>query len=620
MIIVFGVISYSNSFNVPLLFDDYQIKAIVTNFNPWLISHRQIVNLTLFLNYKLHGYNVVGYHIFNLAIHLINAFFVYLLIEYLNISQRHFYDKSNEKATLFSQKLALFISLLFVTHPLQLQAVTLTIQRSTLLATMFYLLTINLYLKWRFFINEKSNHIVSPQNASNNVSQINFKSICLYMLAFITALGGTLTKQSVVTLPVIITIIEFTFFYGKPLKRLSYSIPFYLTIPVILSLSRGYLETNDVTIGKIVTGQLVLDRWQNLFTQFRVIITYIRMLCFPVNLTLIYDYPFYLSFWIRDVYISFIVLSSIFVLGVYLSYHALKNRDGRNSDTLLISFGILWFFITISPQSSIIPLNNWVILEYRVYLASVGFFVVLVGTLFKIVNTINSKRLEGIVFITLFTILLLYTASTYNRNNIWRSEITVFEDNIKKSPNSIFAYVNLGSVYMEAGRGEDALKTFEAALKIAPRNTDALISIGTLYAERGDIAGAVRKIQYALRINPRCKGAHISLANIYAKTGEIDKAIREYMAELLVDNSAEVHNNLGYCYEKLNDVSSAIVHYERAIELSPDFAEAHNNIGALYHSLGNFYGARKEYETALKIKPDYAEATENLRLLQNQTR
>ncbi len=94
------------------------------------------------------------------------------------------------------------------------------------------------------------------------------------------------------------------------------------------------------------------------------------------------------------VFLSFLFLASLFGAAVYLVYKTrsekLKVKSEKSEQTAenlspftfhllrLIAFGILWFFITLSVESSIIPIAM-VIDEYRIYLPSVGFFIALVA-------------------------------------------------------------------------------------------------------------------------------------------------------------------------------------------------------------------------------------------------
>ncbi|MBF0337024.1 MAG: tetratricopeptide repeat protein [Nitrospirae bacterium] len=582
----------------------------------YVFKPRGIANLTFFLNYKLHAFNVAGYHIFNLIIHLLNAVLIYLMVTGLFKAQNQLFQTPDNADTEVKNKLAFLIALLFVNHPLQMQAVTMTIQRYTSLVTMFCLLAIIVYLKWRFSIAAAENNSSPEENSNTNIRRINVKAISLYLLSFIFAVLAALTKQTSVTLPIIITIIEFMFFTGPRLKRLLPCIPFYLIIPLVTASSIAYLD--DTPGVGVIQGQhtLILDRWQYLFTEFRVIITYIRMFFLPVNLTLIYHYPPSLSLWEHGSYIYFMVLCSIFAFGLYLCYRALKNRDIRRREIHFISFGILWFFVTIAPQSSIIPLSNWVILEYRVYMATVGFFIVIISALLKLINVIDSKRASIILTVLIVTISMLHGVITYKRNTLWHSAVTLFEDNVKKYPESIPAHTNLAVAYMDAGQYDNAMEQYQLLLNRLPHNTDILVIIGELHARRGNVVEAMKVFQSAQKINPLCTGVHLNMGNIYAGQGNFALALKEYRAELKISPSAGIYNNMGFCYEQLGNLTAAKWHYEMAIEHSPDFAEAHNNLGALYQSIGDKYEAIKEYKKALQIQPDYPEAMENLRSLQ----
>ena len=91
VIAIVGIISYSNSFNVPFQFDDYfnisenPIIKDPGNFTSSLSGYqynprRYLGYLSLALNYRYGGLDVRGYHIVNLLIHLINATLVYFLV------------------------------------------------------------------------------------------------------------------------------------------------------------------------------------------------------------------------------------------------------------------------------------------------------------------------------------------------------------------------------------------------------------------------------------------------------------------------------------------------------------------------------------------------------------
>ena len=153
LIAVAGLLIYSNTFHVPFLWDDrtsivenpviksmenFFLNAKGYEYNP----RRFIGYLTFALNYFIGGLDVTGYHVVNLAVHILNALLVYTLI-LLTFRTPQMKDCSLAP---FSGLLALCASLLFVVHPLQTQAVTYIVQRMTSMAVLFYLASFIFYL------------------------------------------------------------------------------------------------------------------------------------------------------------------------------------------------------------------------------------------------------------------------------------------------------------------------------------------------------------------------------------------------------------------------------------------------------------------------------------------
>ena len=159
LMVVVALIAYSNIFSYPFQFDDlYHIiqKSKLHSFryfdhlSLWTnINTRPIPMFTLAVNYAMGGTNVTGYHILNLIIHIFTGLVVYFLtLQILSsntIKAEHPIKKHKEMG-------ALFISLLFLAHPIQTQAVTYIVQRMTSMAAMFYILSLLCYVRGRISI------------------------------------------------------------------------------------------------------------------------------------------------------------------------------------------------------------------------------------------------------------------------------------------------------------------------------------------------------------------------------------------------------------------------------------------------------------------------------------
>ena len=630
IIIALGFIIYISAFESPLIFDDeasikhslvlrdlryftdkgLQDRAIINREIDEHFRSRIIGHLTFALNYKLHGLKVPGYHVFNLLVHLSNSILVYLLV-LLTTKTPWFRRVSGDSEDPYSYKMAaLFAGLLFVSHPVQTQAVTYITQRFTSLAAMFCLLSLVLYIKARLLIESRE------QIAEGNEQQAKryAPGAMLYAGSLLSAVLAMKTKEISFTLPVVIALYEMMFFEGNAKKRLLYLLPLLLTmliIPItVLGEKTAIIEIKR--IGESVQGgQSENTALSYLLTQFRVIVTYLRLLVLPVNQNLDYDYPVYRSFLNPNVFLSFIFLAAIFTAGVYL--YRKSDREGvHNGQWLrLTAFGIFWFFITLSVESSIIPLLD-IIFEHRLYLPSAGFFMAVVSA-----AAIGKSRLgkTGTQAITLFLTLavLILSAAAFQRNQVWRDDIKLWEDSVLKSPNKSRPHNNLGTVYEKKNRTSEALNEYLAALKIEPNSIDARINLGVAYGKLGLMDMAINELETALKIDPKAADAHHNLGYVYEKQGQIDKAINEYLAALKINpNLATTHNNLGIIYRKQGLIDKAINEYEIVLKIHPELAEVHNNLGFAYEKQGQIDKAINEYLAALKIKPDIAETHHNL--------
>ncbi len=158
-----------------------------------------------------------------------------------------------------------------------------------------------------------------------------------------------------------------------------------------------------------------MSRWDYFMTEMRVITTYIRLIFLPINQNLDYDYPIYRSFITPPVLLSFLFLVFLLGVAVYLlikvrkaetnskklEVNSEKSEDKRQNIgtderqkgdySRLFAFGILWFFITLSVESSIIPIDD-VIFEHRVYLPSVGFFTAITAVVFFVAKSLRKEK------------------------------------------------------------------------------------------------------------------------------------------------------------------------------------------------------------------------------------
>jgi len=191
------------------------------------------------------------------------------------------------------------------------------------------------------------------------------------------------TKEIAFTLPATVVLYEFMFFKSSVRKRLIFLAIVALTLTIIpLSLLHSDKPLSAILseLSERTRIQTDMPRWHYLVTQMRVIVTYLRLVFLPVGQNLDYDYPIYHSLFTPQVFFSFLLLLAIVGSALYLLSASRSRHSGSSPRAVpyrLISFGIFWFFITLSVQSSIVPIVD-VIFEHRVYSPSVGLFIAII--------------------------------------------------------------------------------------------------------------------------------------------------------------------------------------------------------------------------------------------------
>ncbi len=630
-LVVLILIIYANAFNVPFQWDEemhivnepiikdlhyfiYPAKARGFEHYNFFIS-RYIPHLTFALNYRIHGLSVTGYHIVNIAIHIANAILVYLLV-LLTFRTPFMSDSSLKQNARF---VAFFSSLLFAAHPLQTGAVTYVMQRFASLAAFFYLLSLTAYIQSRLVAN-----------GERQKGKGGYRPLFVYCISFISAVLAMKTKENAFTLPFVMTMYEFCFFNGGIKKRMLFLAPILLSLCIIpltimsMTETTGRIGSSLVDRGSYMAGfTWDYSREEYFVTQFRVIVTYLRLLFFPANLGLDYEYPVFRSFLEPQVFMSFVFLAVIFAIGVYMvKGKGLKNIGSsalHQSDIRLIGFGILWFFITLAVESSIITTPRLIEI-YRVYLPSVGAIVSTATGLFLLKEKVHAPKVREGMLVMLVIATGALSVATYLRNEVYGDKIRMWEETAKRFPANATVHYNLGIFYAGRNMIEKAIEQYLIAIKLTPDFVDAHYNLGNTYRGRNMPDKAIEQYVIAIKLEPDYAEAHNNLGTAYQGRNMPDKAIEQYLIAIkLKPEYAEAHNNLGTAYQGRNMPDKAIEQYLIAIKLKPEYAEAHNNLGTAYRGRNMPDKAIEQYLIAIKLKPDFVETHYNLGFVYSKT-
>lgn len=535
LILLLGVIVYSNTLDAPFGFDDYHyivenpaVKDSRYFFEPSLVEQgitkgildqnfrsRWVAEFSFAVNYWLAGPRVGGYHAFNIFLHLINALLVYWLV---NLTLRTpFFAKGESNGLPKGQvgRAALLVALFFVAHPVQTEAVTYACQRFTSMATTFYLLALDLFIVWRMACTGGVG--LGDEQACDG----RLRRPIVYGLSLLATLLAMFTKEIAFTLPLMMVLCDGMFF-GWSLKRRPWPfLPFLASLLLIPSTIMGggakYEDMTRLTASFTETwaGSPALTY---LLTQFRVIVTYLRLLILPVQQNIDYDYPRYSGFFQGPVVGSFIFLCLLLGLAIYLYRRSARQPGGEGGWQRLISFGICWFFLALAVESTIVPLKD-LIFEHRLYLPSVGFFLVMLGGVeFARARFVRARA--AWVSLLLVALLTAMSVAAYARNALWSDPVALWEDTVSKSPDKFRPHSNLAKQYAERGRLPEAEREFLRALQIDNRRPLSHMDLGVNYLGLGKIDKALESLERAALLDTDNPDIYYFLALALTEKGD----------------------------------------------------------------------------------------------------
>jgi protein O-mannosyl-transferase len=630
------LIAYWNSLRVPFVFDDLvsvqgSDAVRFQEFNWNVLAPRAVLYLTFTLNSIWTGQDAWSYHLVNVLMHLLNGLFIFMLAERIF---RHV-ESNLDRCRLYAGIAAAF----FLVHPVQTESVTYVSSRSELLSTIFYLTGLLVYVFW-------------PGQ------RIGF--LCSFAVAILYVLGLG-SKETVITLPATIFLYDFLFLSKAQFRPLWSRWRFYLTYLLGASFVTYYLLT--VALKGSVGGGLVghLTPWHYFLTELRVIVRYIRLIFVPVGLNLDYDFTSSLSPFEPAVIASFLFLCSLAFVGWLLR---------RRSP--VFAFSIFWFFITLAPTSSVVPILD-VIFEHRLYLPLVGVclsFPILVELIYRKVR----ERLwfPGTAFRYSCIVVIALAAGTVARNYVWGDEVRLFNDVVSKSPGKDRALNNLawsyykradytsaiavlekglnapsgkmadvydllGNMYVKTGQHDRAIELFKKTALILKGERQAIEynNLGTVYlykwnelqAHRGELSPgefairneqilepAARAFLKALEITdmPGALDSYINVMSYRGRAAEIEGPAVQRLKQH--ETLADLYT-VGKIAFNSGDYAKASEYFERAEQAASDFKLLFFNHGYALHQLKQDDLAIAKYNTAIRIDPIFLEAHQNVGLI-----
>ena len=580
------ILLYWPVIKAPFILDDY--SSIVNNFSIRSLDLIRIYHfdplrfigyLSFALNYYFSRLNPLPYHIVNIAIHILFLSTSYLLFLKL-------WDTPAGKESRLSLKekkyLSMGATLLLAVHPLNVFAVSYITQRLASLTGLFYIAAILFYIKMRL--------------TKSTISR--FINIALFIPCL---LGALFTKQNSFTIFPVILLLEIICF--KNYKKWQY-FGTALLIMIIAFFALSFTGICDLAkIDHLTMETVKFSRLEYLTSQFSSLCFYLSQSLFPDRLALDYNHTIYSSLANSHVIIPGIILICIIIFAIRLGCH--KN-------TRLASFGILFYFISISVESSIIPIRDTIFL-HRTYLPNTGLFFSMVILAYYALKKIN---LPSDAIITIFCIIFFSLAvTTWKTNKIFQNPLKIWQQVLVCSPDNARAHASLGNILLSQGQLNQAAKHLVKAQSLQPRDYKNLNNIGLFYKKKGKYEKAIEIFNKVLSMKKNYINAYTNIGNTYVAMRKYQLAIEEYRKGYDYNkNNYKLLLNLGQTLaatakhgdkKQLSEAMKFLNHAENINNMDPVVYYAK---GIAYYNLNDLRAAGKQFKRALELRPGFKQA------------
>ncbi|MCG8531615.1 MAG: tetratricopeptide repeat protein, partial [Desulfovibrionales bacterium] len=400
---------------------------------------RPLANASFALNHYFHGYSVDGYHWVNLGVHIASCFALWLLSFYV-------LKALSLKNTTKNFWISWAAALLWGLHPIQTQAVTYIVQRMTSMAALFYFLSCAFFLKAR--------------------SDKEYFKLPLF-LSIVFGLLSLGCKEIAATLPLNLFFMEVVLIRKGHLGWLKKEMPRILFFGGAFFVFCLHKLRVDIFSGY---SRFDYGPYERVLTQFRVILHYISLVFYPNPHRFNLEYDFAVS---RGVFSPPTTLVSILIV-FSVAFYAWKKRR----EYPLIALAVGWYIISISLESSIIPLH--LVYEHRNYVPSAFIFLAMAFYSFHFLK--NIKRF-ALLMVSLFFLLCM---ATFARNSVWKTEISLWKDVYSKAPGNHKVVFNYGGALYRGGFLEEGIKKYREALRLEPLYYDARHDLGNALMDSGN--------------------------------------------------------------------------------------------------------------------------------------
>ncbi len=308
---------------------------------------------------------------------------------------------------------------------------------------------------------------------------------------------------------------------------------------------------------RVESSSLPRAVWQHVLAEWEVVWRYLGLLLLPLAQSIVHAPREVASPWDPRALAAGAALAALAVAA-----YRLRRRFP------LFALGTAWFLLLLAPSSTVIPLNE-LMAEHRLYLASCGFFLAVVGMAGRPGGGRGARVPAGV----LAAVLLALAAATVARNRVWADPVALWSDAVEKSPRSWRARFGLGDALRARGDCQAAVAAYAEAIRLRPADLDSRMNLGICLAQAGRYGDARDAFAAALEIDPRFVKAHNNLGRLAVITGRPRLGERYFRQALELDpGNVTARLNLIHLYQQEERDPSEILRLCREVAATAPYA------------------------------------------------
>ena len=604
------VAAYASSFRGRFIFDDdwhivdnEAIRSWPTAWDQAWHSNRPLMFLSVALNYRLHGLNLFGYHLFNVLVHLAAALTLFGIVRRtlrLPGIPGHLAESADG--------LALAVSVLWAVHPLQTGAVTYIIQRCEAMMGLGYLLCLYCIIRgataqkrdWHPASMTGSQSPFSDaelekgdrHSASMTESQSPFS--LWYLAALLAAAAGMASKEVLVTAVAVIPLYDRIYLSGSWREVIVrrgwvYAVLAVMAARLIQSTVFGPKPAGLISAGFHYDQVTPLEY---LRSQPGVILNYLRLSFWPDRLCLDYAWPVART-WPQ------IVLPGAVVVGLLLLTTWALWRIPR------LGFLGAAFFLILAPTSSIMPIAD-LAFEHRMYLSLAPLVLMTLlaanAVLHRLVRDPRTRRVLALGLV--MSAGLALTVRTVQRNRDYHDVLGMWNAVIEIAPHNYRGHYKGGLELWYRGEKTQAGEYFQRALQRNPDHVRSNLMYSLVLSDAGQTDEAIRYCRRAIELAPEYGNAHNTLGTLFADRGETREAAECYRRAIELDpDHAAAHLNLGLVLARDEQIDQALPALREAIRLNPRSMDFRIRTAEALVQAGRWQKAVDEYREIDRLGP-----------------